>query len=273
MRCLSRVIKGIVWSDDPRIINVPKHAKEDADSSDMDRLSDQAYQDMLANLKAREERAEQMLRDAKIESEMIKIQAMQEGQAKVQAEADELMTTTRQQLEQEAEELRRSAYEEGTEKGRKDGDEAVRKEQQHLIDEANEKAQRTLANARVEMEKYLTENENLIAEMVLKIADKVLVQHFIDAPQVILPLVREAIKKVQDQPKVKVRVAPEAYELVLPARSEFQSMLDGNAFLEIVADDTMKLGDCIVDSPNGTVDARLSTQMEQIKMAVRDMKN
>lgn len=276
MRCLSKIIKGIVWSDDPRIISVPKHDVEDV-RSETERMSDQAYQDMMANLMAREERAAQMLHDAKIESEIIKSKALEEGQAKAKAEADELMSTTRQQLEQEADELKRTTYEaaykEGYEKGQQEGEEAVRNEQKHIIDSANDKSQRTLANVRAEVERYMIESENLIAEMVLQIADKVLKQHFIDAPQVILPLVQEAVKKVQDQPKVTVRVAPEAYEYVLPARNQLQAMLDGNASLEIAADEALGLGDCIIDSPNGTVDARLSTQMEQIKQAVRDMKN
>lgn len=276
MRCLSKIIKGIVWSDDPRIISVPKHDVEEV-RSETERMSDQAYQDMMANLMAREERAAQMLHDAKIESEIIKSKALEEGQAKAKAEADELMNTTRQQLEQEADELKRTTYEtaykEGYEKGQQEGEEAVRNEQKHIIDSANEKSQRTLANVRTEVDRYMVESENLIAEMVLQIADKVLKQHFIDAPQVILPLVQEAVKKVQDQPKVMVRVAPEAYEYVLPARGQLQAMLDGNASLEIAADEALGLGDCIIDSPNGTVDARLSTQMEQIKQAVRDMKN
>lgn len=273
---MSRVIKGIVWNDDPRIISVPKHGNGEV-STDMERLSDQAYQDMMENLKAREARAEQMLRDAKIECEMLKIQAVEEGKAKVQADTQEWVDSTRRQLETEVEELKRTTYEtaykEGLEQGRKDGEEAVRQEQKHIIDAANEKSQQTWANTLAEMDKYMVESENLIAEMVLQIADKILHKHLIDVPQVILPMVSEAIKKVQDQPKVTVRVSPEAYEYVLPARSELQSMLDGNATLQVAADETMGVGDCIVDSPNGTVDARLSTQMEQIKLAVRDMMN
>lgn len=274
MRCLSRVIKGIVWSDDPRVISVSGTKSQ---QSDMERMSDQAYQDMIMNLRAREERAEKMLRDAKIECEIIKNDALQQGRMQAQAEADELMNNVRRQAEAEAEEIKRTTYEaaykEGLEKGRQDGEEAVRTEQQHIINSANSKSEKTLANARDEVQRYIIEGENTFVEMVLQIADKVLTQHVIDVPQAVLPLVREAIKKVQDQPKVVVRVAPEAYEYVLPARAELQSMLDGDAVLEIAADESMQLGDCILDSPNGTVDARLTTQLEQIRQAVRDMKN
>ena len=91
-------------------------------------------------------------------------------------------------------------------------------------------------------------------------------------PQVILPLVRQALRKVQDQAQVIVHTAPDAYELVLMAQPEFQSMLEGNATLSVVSDDSLQMGDCILETPNGNVDARLATQLELIKQAVQDVR-
>ena len=253
---MSKVIKGIVWSDDPRVISVPKN--QDDVSGNMERMSDTAYQDMLMNLMEREKRAEKMLRDAKIQCEIIKAEALQQAQA----EAEELRRTTYE-----------SAYNEGYNKGQQDGQQQIIEEQKYIIENANQKAEKTLANARDEVTKYIAEGENTVAEMVLQIADKVISQHFIDVPLVILPLVREAIQKVKDQPFITVRVCSEAYEFVLPARAELQSMLEGNAKLDVISDASLKPGDCVLESPNGTVDARLNTQMEQIRLAVCNMMN
>lgn len=273
---MSKVIKGIVWSDDPRVISVPKYGNESAVNNN-ERMSDEAYQDMIMNLREREQRAEKMLRDAKIQCEIIKAEALQEGQMKAQQESEALLNSIRQQAEAEAEELKRTtyeaAYQEGLAKGRADGEEQIRTEQHSIIENANRKAENTLANARSEVTKYIIEGENTIAEMVLQVADKILPQHFNEVPQAVLLVVQEAIKKVQDQPHLKVRVAAEAYEFVLPARSELQNMLEGTAVLEIVSDESLSLGDCLIESPNGTVDARIATQLEQIKQSVRDMKN
>ena len=125
--------------------------------------------------------------------------------------------------------------------------------------------------AEEEILQQMVNGENKIAEMVLSVADKILPQHFLDAPTIILPLVQEAIRKIQDQPQVTVKVCPDSYDLVLMARAELQNILDGNATLNVEADESLKPGDCIAESPNGTVDARLATQMDMVKAAVRNV--
>ena len=105
----------------------------------------------------------------------------------------------------------------------------------------------------------------------MKIANKILPRHFIDVPQMILPLVQEAIQKVKDQPKVVVKVAPEAYELVMMAQSELQAQLEGSGQLEVQSDGSLKAGDCLVESPNGVVDAGVATQLRLVEQAVRNV--
>lgn len=77
--------------------------------------------------------------------------------------------------------------------------------------------------------------------------------------------------KVKDQPSVNVRVSPDSYDLVLMARSEMQNLLEGNALLEVHSDETLGPGDVILETPNGDVDARLSTQLESIRKAIQDV--
>ena len=96
-------------------------------------------------------------------------------------------------------------------------------------------------------------------------------QHFIDVPQIVLPLVRKAILKVKDQSEVHVRVAPPNFDLVLMARSEFQGLLEGQALLEVHSDEDLSEGDVVIETPNGNVDARLSTQLEIIRKAIQDV--
>ena len=56
------------------------------------------------------------------------------------------------------------------------------------------------------------------------------------------------------------------------ARDEFRSLLTyGDATIEVLSDDSMQPGDCLVETPNGSVDARLATQIEMLKQAVKDV--
>ena len=149
--------------------------------------------------------------------------------------------------------------------------EQIKEEQHQIILDANAKAENTIKQAQEEALDYVTKAENTIAEIVMDVADKVIPQHFIDVPQLVLPLVQNAIEKVKDQPSVKIRVAPEVYELVLMARTEFLAKMEGKAELEIVSDETLTVGDCVLESPNGTIDAKLSTQLESVKQSIRDV--
>ena len=121
---------------------------------------------------------------------------------------------------------------------------------------------------------YFIQAEDDIIKVVIMSIEKILPQHFLDAPQVILPVVREAIKHVRDQKEVIIHVEPYSYDLVLMARSELKSMLtDGTANVEVVSDDALKPGDCVIETPNGGVDARLSTQLGLLKKAVKSVLN
>ena len=60
--------------------------------------------------------------------------------------------------------------------------------------------------------------------------------------------------------------------MILMAKGEFQSMLtDGTAILEVVSDESLQPGDCVIETPNGGVDARLLTQIELMKNAIQSV--
>ncbi len=50
-------------------------------------------------------------------------------------------------------------------------------------------------------------------------------------------------------------------------------LTDGTAVLEVISDDTLKPGDCVIETPNGGVDARLLTQIELMKNAIESVLN
>ncbi len=264
---MSRLIKGAIYEDEPKIVKVPVFkaagAEEPEGEPEEPGLSQEALENMLATIRQQEEHASQMLRQAKIEAEIVKQEA--------KAAADKVMDVAKNRAEQIHEEARQQGYDQGVEEGRKAGAEQIRQEQHQILVDANAAAERTISEARESCKDYVIGAENTIAEMVMRIANKVLPQHFIDVPQLILPLVREALQKVKDQPHVEVRVAPDAYELVMMAQSEFQAQLEGSATLSVKSDESLKTGDCLLESPNGVVDAGLATQLQLVEQAVRNV--
>lgn len=194
------------------------------------------------------------------------------------AESDKLVADTKKEAEELLERVRKEGYDtgykEGKEQGIADGKERIEEELADIIRQANAKAQKTIQDAKEQTAEYFIRAEDDIVKVLMMAIDKILPQHFLDVPQVILPVVREAIRHVRDQKEIKVHVEPDSYDLILMARSEFQSMLtDGTAIIEVVSDDALKPGDCVIETPNGDVDARLSTQLNLMKSAIQSVLN
>lgn len=217
----------------------------------------------------------------RLQAEEIKNQA-RKIRNDARAEADKLIADTKRESEEllktVREEAQKSGYDDGYKDGKadgiKDGKEHIEDELADIVRQANDDAQKTIRDAKEQTSEYFIRAEDDIVKVVMLAIEKILPQHFLDVPQVILPVVREAIKYVRDQKEIKVHVEPYSYDLILMARSEFQSMLtDGTGIIEIISDEALKPGDCVIETPNGDVDARLSTQLNLMKSAIQSVLN
>lgn len=268
---MSKVIKAPIWKEGTRIIDTPpprtKKAAPPAEHSEGEgqlALDDDAREQALEGIAEKEKRASQMLQDAKVSCDIMKQEA--------QDEHDRLIAEAQAQIEEMREKAREEGRKEGYEAGHDEGKEAALKEMQEAIKEANEKAMHTLQVAREATDDYMKQAEHDVAEVVMHVVEKILPQHFLDVPQVILPAVKQALMMVKDQKQINIHVAPDSYEFVLMARDEFRSMLTGgNAMIEVVSDESLQAGDILIETPNGDVDARLATQMELIRKAVQEV--
>lgn len=247
--------------------------KVDDDSQDDSRLKEETLNQMLADIDQREKSlAERFIALQKDEKKL------KELKQRTQAECDALLLDAKDEAELIRDDAKREGYAKGFEEGYKvghdNGEKNARDELKDTINAANKQAEKTLQDAKVATADYFVRAEDDVAKIILMAIEKILPQHFIDVPKEILPVVRESIKYVRDQKEVKVHVEPNSYDLVLVARGELQGMLtDGTAVLEIISDDALKPGDCVIETPNGGVDARLSTQMEVVKDAIQSMMN
>ncbi|MBR0102295.1 MAG: flagellar assembly protein FliH [Selenomonadaceae bacterium] len=252
----------------------------------------------IEEIERKEKRTEEILREAhkekaqstqlkkqaeeiKQQAEQLKAQAEKQSQEmldKATAESEKIVNDTKAEAKELLDKVQKEGYDagykDGKAKGIKDGKDKIEDELKNIIRQANDKAQKTIQDAKEQTAEYFIRAEDDIVAVVLMAIEKILPQHFLDSPQVILPVVREAIKHVRDQKEVKVHVDPDSYDLVLMARTEFQSMLtDGTATVEVISDDALKPGDCVIETPNGGVDARLSTQIGLMKRAVESVLN
>lgn len=273
------VVIKIAPDPDPVEPKVEDAAEKEVESSEVKAaepaIDEEAVNTILSEIAAKEQRAIQKLKDAETEANILKQKAENERQEmldKAKIEIEKAKADLEKAKADAVKQGREDGRKEGLKKGREDGVKAVKKELADKIKDTNQKAQKTLQDAKEATAEYFIRAEEDIAKIVMLAIEKILPQHFLDVPQVVLPVVRQAIKQVRDQKEIKIHVAPDNYDIVLMAKAEFQSMLtDGTAMLEVISDDVLSVGDCVIETPNGGVDARLLTQIELMKNAIQSV--
>ena len=239
----------------------------------IDQFRDKAMQltKLINNRERRVKELEALVRAKEEKNKELQITLQKKQEA--QNERDRLLEETRQECEALKAQAREEGHKEGYAAGEAAGRQQAEADMAERIQAANTQAEKTLRDAKDATADYLAQAEDDVTRIALAVVEKILPQHFIDVPQVILPLVEKALEKVKDQKEIAIHVAPAVYDLVLMARDEFRSRLQGaGADLTIVSDESLSPGDCVIETPNGSVDARLQTQIELIRQAIQEVK-
>lgn len=205
------------------------------------------------------ERAQVILAEAQRQGEA-SLRAAQLDAARLKGEAESLYA-------QAKEEGHRAGFAEGLVQGRQ----AAEREMRQVRDEAVQNANHLVRLAESQQLAYLEEAQSQVVELTLAVVRKVLAREQEENPFVVLPIVTAAVEKIKDQENIHIRVNPEEYETVLLARRDLQLLIGREEGLRITADHTVAVGGCLVETSAGTVDARLETQLEMVRRALKEV--
>lgn len=115
-----------------------------------------------------------------------------------------------------------------------------------------------------ERDEFFDRIEPEVVRLAVAVAEKILAQELELRPEVVVDMIRAAIRRIRDRETLRISVNPRDFEQVRAAREDLTSAIDGVRNLEIVEDRRVGRGGCVIESPNGTLDARVETQIEEI---------
>jgi flagellar assembly protein FliH len=182
------------------------------------------------------------------------------------------------QMGEELEQLRRGAREEGLRQGHEEGRRAGREQgvlEGHELAQAKVQAamgaevdamRALLGSMRAELDRRIDGLEDLCAEIAFEAVAKVLGQSGAQ-PAAVTAMVREVVRRARDRSRLVVRVSPRDYGLIEAHRERILEGFDSGR-VELVADDRVELGGCLLESPGGTLDGRLEVQMAALRDAL-----
>jgi len=115
-----------------------------------------------------------------------------------------------------------------------------------------------------ERQEFFDRIEPEVVRLSISIAEKILARELELRPNAVVDMVRSAVKRLRDREQLRVSVNPRDFEQVRSARDDLIGAIDGVRTLEVVEDRRVDAGGCVIESQNGTLDARVKTQLDQL---------
>ncbi len=278
---------------------IAKRAREDADKrlrsvsetvkdgTDRDLISQDVLREVGSDLhpveavdprQAAADEAEALLAQAREEAESLASNMKEDAKVraammveKAQTEAKEILRQAKVAAEAEIEVLKKQASEmariEGLEQGTREGLEKGRQEGKAEYDGVLGEWTGVLQKTIEERNRSLGEMQPLLVELVGEALYGCLKDEGVRNPQMVLRFVEEALSRAHDRVHLTVHLNPENLATVEAKRSELQ-MSVGSGRIELVPDGRIEKGGCLLETEAGSIDARLSTIVSQVKGAL-----
>jgi flagellar assembly protein FliH len=148
-------------------------------------------------------------------------------------------------------EARQQGYAAGVEQARADND-------GHL-----QALQQLIGSMRGALSDGIVGAEDLIVEIAFEAVCRI-IGDAVGRREGVLAVVREVIRGVRERENLVVRVAPQDYELIAGERQRLLRNGDASR-IELVSDERIELGGCLIETAGGTLDGRLETQLQRLR--------
>lgn len=161
---------------------------------------------------------------------------------------------------EEADAIREAAAKEGYEEGMKRADEDIQMLKSSLT---------AFFDAKQEVFEYIAPD---LLEISVDIAKKIIKKEIQEDPTIILENITDLLKSLsKEETRVTLRVNPEQALLVKQRIPEVVSTAGTEAKVNVIGDETITYGGCMVTTTNGVIDATIETQISIISEALKDV--
>jgi flagellar assembly protein FliH len=181
------------------------------------------------------------------------------------ADAEQQIAQWWQSRREEDETIIRRAQDEGFSLGYEDGRaqavEELKREWQQRIEEA----QHLLSSSYKMRDQIIQEAEPFLVELSCAIAEKIIGHELSMNPELVVEMIRKSLARRKEQGVITLCVAPQHLAFMQAAREELALAIDSQAELHILPDATVQDHGCVIRSSFGSIDARIDTQLTEIK--------
>lgn len=183
-----------------------------------------------------------------------------------------------EQYIKEAEAKANAQYEAQMKKAFEEGMEKAKIESASIIEQAKAEYDKILEevvkikeDAINEYKNDIKSNEKEIVELAMDIAEKIINYEVDKSDNYILGIVEDAVNRVVNKKDVTVRLATQDYYTIQASKKILVSKIKGFGEIELIQDESLDMGSCIVDTPLGVIDGSLQVRMDNIQREINKM--
>ncbi|MDF2723235.1 MAG: flagellar biosynthesis protein [Paenibacillus sp.] len=268
---MSNVIKAAYYIpiDDKKVIRVA-HAEAQFEAEPIEPAAVEQSQEVQSELAEANAAKEQIIHDAESYAESLIAQATAEAKKlrnDANSEIESWWRKRRESDEQAAADAKKQGYEAGFQQGLAQAEAQVRGQYEQLLGEA-----RTIIESAVAIkQQMIQESEPFLIELSCSIAEKIITRQLSLEPSWSIELIKKVLTRRREQGVITLCVSPEQFQFVADARDELALALDSQAELQIIPDPGVLSYGCVVRSSFGSIDAKIDTQLTEIKKALQQM--
>ncbi|MDY6972438.1 MAG: FliH/SctL family protein [Thermodesulfobacteriota bacterium] len=168
-------------------------------------------------------------------------------------------------IRERAREIEEQAYVKGFTKGEKAGMESGNKKAEPVL---NNFYQAVLELEKVNKEIHMNAERESV-ELALAIAKKVVCHEISTNKEVVINIVKEALKRVMDDDKIRIRISPSDVQFVKNARMQFSDLVDNIEEVTFEEDERILAGGCVIETNSGNIDARIDKKLQAVEEALK----
>jgi flagellar assembly protein FliH len=213
------------------------------------------------------EQAQQLIQEANEEAQAI-IEAAEKKARTLEAEAEERMNLwweeNQKKLESMSLEAKQHGYQEGFELGKLEAEQQIQQQYHGQMEQIHN----LLQQAFQQKEEIIAEAEPFLLELSTVIASQIIKQELEESPEKFVGLIKHHILRVKEKDSITVCVHPDDYAFIQGQRAHLVAMVNGETEIKIIPDHTISPKGCMIRTAFGSVDARIDTQIEEIKKVI-----
>lgn len=178
-------------------------------------------------------------------------------------EASQMIAEAKQNTGAIAGEARRQGYDDGYKEGMEIGRREYEKACQNALDAVN--------TLKAEWNGFINSMEAEFVDLVISTAEKVLKYEIDRSENACINMIRSVLSDIKSKDSITVRVHPDNYSGLCGLTENPPPGREWMADINIVVDAGMDIGDCLIETGCGMIDAGTAVQMEQISKAFRQL--